>query len=224
MARQILKAFVASVAVPRTHDLIRRQPFEGLKRALLLSSHSSLVQAIDLKDVPLGDLVRLYNWLGESGDRLSQLGGIECGFAFLDVFPELEATLVKLIQGFLADDAANTAGRFSLLSSLIVMVEGEIARIGIARQRPPFWRRLATIAHASVLEREIVAISDPASDFIEWAMQSRGRLFIRRLLWIFAPSRAGFPTSYYHTSSSPNAPAELLSRLRSTVGKFKLPN
>src|SRR5271165_1225677 len=60
------------------------------------------------------------------------------------------------------------------------MVEGEIARIGIARQRPPFWRRLATIAHASVLEREMVAVSEPTSDFIEWAMESRGQVFYMR--------------------------------------------
>jgi|SRR5271165_389756 len=99
-----LEGFVAAAAAPRIHDVIRRHPFEGIKHALLLSSHSSLVQAIELKDVPSGDVVRVYNWLQQNGDRLSQLGAIECGFAHLEVFPQLEAVLIKLIQGFLADD------------------------------------------------------------------------------------------------------------------------
>lgn len=172
-----LKGFVAMRAAPLFRQSIQRQPFEGLKHALLLSSHASLVQAVELTEVPREDVLRLYEWLGESGDRISQLGGIECGLAHLDTFPEIEAALVKMLQGFLADNPDDIVGRPTLLSSLIVMVEGEIARTGIARRRPPFWRRLAAIAHASLLEREFIAIGVPAPEFSEWAMQSRGQLF-----------------------------------------------
>jgi hypothetical protein len=122
-------------------------------------------------------VLRVYRWLEESGDRISQLGGIERGLAYLDSIPNLESDLINLIQYFLDDDPNNVAGRLTLLSSLIVLVEGEVARAGIAKGRPPFWRRLATIAHASVLEREFNVIGMPSSEFIEWAMQSRGQLF-----------------------------------------------
>jgi hypothetical protein len=82
-----------------------------------------------------------------------------------------------MVHGFLADDPDDTEGRPTLLCSLIVMVEGELARTGIARRQPPFWRRLAAIAHASVIEREIIAINISRSAFNEWAMQSCGRLY-----------------------------------------------
>jgi hypothetical protein len=173
-----LKGFVAATASQHVRTLIQRQPFDGLKRALLLSSQSSLVQAIALNEVSREDVFRIYKWLEESGDRISQLGGIECGLAHLDAFPELEASLIKIVKHFLADDPENVAGRPTLLCSLIVMVEGELARIGIARRRPPFWRRLATIAHASVVEREIIAAGiQPPPAFNEWAMQNRGQLY-----------------------------------------------
>ena len=154
-----------------------RQPLEGLKHALLLSSQPSLIQAINLESVPRDDVLRVYKWLEESGDRISQLGGIERGLAYLDLIPELESSLINIIQYFLDDDPNNVASRPTLLSSLIVMVEGEVARTGIAKGRPPFWRRLATIAHASALEREFIAIGMPSSEFNEWVMQSRGQLF-----------------------------------------------
>jgi hypothetical protein len=171
-----LKGFVTTTAIPRIRASVQRQPFDGLKRAFLLSSHPSLVQAIPLNEIPRKEVRRFYNWLEDSGDRISQLGGLECGLTHLDTFPELEASLVKMMQGFLADDPEAPEGRPTLLCSLIVMVEGELARIGIAKQRPPFWRRLAAIAHASVVEREMLAggmLAPPA--FNEWAMESRGQ-------------------------------------------------
>ena len=172
-----LKDFVATTATARIWEPIQQQPFHGLKRAFLLSSHPSIVQRVALNEVPREDVLRFYKWLDESGDRISQLGGVECGLAHLEAFPELEGNLVKMVQGFLADDPEDMEGRLKLLCGLIVMVEGELARIGIVRRRPPFWRRLAAIAHASAIEREIIAAGIPPSTFSECAMQSRGQLY-----------------------------------------------
>ena len=172
-----LRGFVAATAIPLIRDLIQREPFGGLKRAFLLSSNASIVQAIALDRLPRDDVLRFYKWLEENGDRISQLGGIECALAHLDSFPELETSVVKMVQSFLADNPENDEGRFKLLCSLIVMVEGVLAQIGIARRRPPFWRRLATIAHASVIEREVIATRTPPSTFHKWAVQAVGQLY-----------------------------------------------
>jgi hypothetical protein len=172
-----LKGFVGTTAAPFIRRLIQRQPFDGLKRAFLLSSHSSLVQAIALSEVPRDDVLRFYKWLEEDGDRTSQMGGIECGLAHLDSFTELESSLVKLVRSFLSDSPDSEEGRSRLLCNLIVMVDGELARIGIARRRPPFWRRLAAIAHASVIEREVIAAHILPSTFNEGVMQSVGQLY-----------------------------------------------
>jgi hypothetical protein len=172
-----LDGFIATTAGPRVLESIKRRPFDGLKRALLLSSHPSFAQVVPLSEIPRDDVLRLYKWVEENGDRISQLGAIECGLAHLESVPGLEPGLVKMVQVFLADDPESLEGRLTLLSSLIVMVEGELARIGIARRRPPFWRRLAAIAHASVIEREIMAVRIPPATFNEWAMHSRGLFY-----------------------------------------------
>jgi hypothetical protein len=172
-----LKSFVTTTADPQMREWVECKPFEGLKRCFLLSSHSSLVQAVPISEVPRDESLRFFKWLEEHGDRISQIGGIECGLANLDKLPELEPTILKLVQSFLNDNPDDVQSRPSLLCSLIVLVDGELARTGIARRRPPYWRRLAAIAHASLLEREIVAVGIPPSDMRDWAMSSRALFF-----------------------------------------------
>jgi len=77
----------------------------------------------------------------------------------------------------LSDEPDKNDGRLNLICSLIVLVDGELALTGICRKRSPYWRRLAAIAHASVLERAIIAVDSLQSDFAAWAMQNRGHLF-----------------------------------------------
>jgi len=172
-----LKEYFEASTSPRIKALMKQGTIEGLKDALLFSSHLWGPQAISLNDVPRETVLGFYQWLETGGDRFSQLGGIECGLAHLDVFPELEAVLERLVRLFLSDQPADKEGRLNLLCSLIVLVEGELARTGIFRQRTPYWRRLASIAHASVLERAITSVNMLPSDFTTWAMQNRGQLY-----------------------------------------------
>jgi len=154
-----------------------KTPLDGLRRALLLSSQPLFPAAIQLGEVPREELLKAYKWLEQHGDRISQLGALEAGLAHLDKFPELEPTLAKMAAGFVNDVPDDPEGRLILLCSLILMVEGEFARTGIARNRPTFWRRLAAIAHASVIEREIIAAGVPPSTIHDWAFPSRGQLY-----------------------------------------------
>jgi len=130
-----------------------------------------------MTEVPREEVLNVYNWLEVSGDRISQLGALESGLASLDKFPELEPILGRIAAHFVNDGPDDEEGRLTLLCSLIVMVEGEIARTGIARNRAPFWRRLAAIAHASVMEREMIAAGIPASTIHDWAFPSRGQQY-----------------------------------------------
>jgi hypothetical protein len=172
-----LRDFGTATAIAKMREWVQHSPFEGLKRCFLMSSHPSLVQSIPLNEAPRDEVLRFYQWLEERGDRISQLGGIECALANLEKFPELEPVILKLVEGFLKDNPDDEQSRPSLLCGLIVLVEGELARTGIARGRPPYWRRLAAIAHASVLERAIVAAGIPSSDMRAWAMSSRALFF-----------------------------------------------
>ena len=142
-----------------------------------MSSHPWIPQTIPVGDVPREMVQELYQWLETNGDRFSQVGAIECGLTYVDKLPELEPILGRIIQHVLSDRSDDNNGRLSLTSSLIVLVEGEMARTGVCRERLPFWRRLASISHASLLERAIVEVGLLPSDFHEWAMEKCGHLY-----------------------------------------------
>ncbi|MDF0585042.1 hypothetical protein P0R28_36695 [Bradyrhizobium yuanmingense] len=154
--------------------------FNGLKRALLLSSHSLFSTAIPLNEFPKEEVLTLFSQLETRGDRVSQVGAIEAGLLHLDELPELEPLVIKLAEVIASDDPSDPEGRLTLLSSLIVLVDGELARTGVGKDRPVFWRRLAAIAHASVIERAMVAAGVPVSFLHDWAFPARGAHYYLR--------------------------------------------
>jgi hypothetical protein len=172
-----LKGFIESIVKPHITRLLRWSSVEGFKQSLLMSSHAWIALGINFDLIPREQILKTFEWLAQRGDSVSRLGSIECGLTQLDRYPELESTITRMIRTFLDDDPEDEQGRFALLSSLIVLVEGEFARTGIARGRPPFWRRLAAIAHASVIERAIVTGGISFSTFGDWIAVNRGLLY-----------------------------------------------
>jgi hypothetical protein len=55
-----------------------------------------------------------------------------------------------------------------------------MARTGVGRDRPVFWRRLAAIAQASLIERAVIAAGVSASFIQKWAFPARGALYYLR--------------------------------------------
>jgi len=56
-------------------------------------------------------------------------------------------------------------------------VYGEMARCRIAASKPPFWRRLAAIGQAALIERCFVASGGDTAKFAEWAKSSRAQSY-----------------------------------------------
>lgn len=193
---------------------------------MLLSSLSSLAELIDLNCVSRAEIVELFQWLADQGDRVSQVGAIECGLRLLHSFPELEPSLAAMTGAIAADRPDDPSGRLRRLSALVALVEGEVARRNIARGRPPFWRRLTSIAHASLIEREVIQAGVDSASIADWALKSGGALYymqtlidLRRLSSATtrsAPGRHRSATSR-HPSSMPtlkrDAPQELIDTL-----------
>lgn len=146
----------------------------GVAVSLLLSAHSSIPQEIKLHGISSDQVVKLFEWLEAHGDRISQLGAIELGVACLDTCPELEPVITKMTRAFVEDDEGEH-GRLAQLAGLVVLVDGELARTGILRAHPPYWRRLAAVAHASLLERELLRRGANISDFSSWAYPNRSQ-------------------------------------------------
>ncbi|WP_262297076.1 hypothetical protein [Microvirga sesbaniae] len=172
-----LSAFVASMEAEHLSSLMRWRRIEVLRSGLLLSWHSSLVGKFPTFDLAEEDIQYLYAWLLQKGDLVSCLGAIEFSLAHLDRFPRIESKLPELIDKLWREADDNESGRFNLLSCLCCLVLGEMARRGIGRDRPPFWRRLAAFAQASLIERAVIATGLDISSFAEWALKARGQIF-----------------------------------------------
>lgn len=175
-AEKDLLSFVKSDLSQHIERLLEGWGVDGASLALLLSAHPAVPQEIRLNNLPKNEVIELFKWLVGHGDRISRLGAIELGLAHLNSFPELEPFITKMVQGFVDEDAGEK-GRLAQLAGLIVLVDGELARTGILRRHQPYWRRLAAIAHASLLERELLRRGAKLREFSTWAFENRGQLF-----------------------------------------------
>jgi hypothetical protein len=158
-------------------ELLDWQPFEGFLLSLLMSSHSSLTAEIDVGPISNPDIVRAFEFIEKNGDRLSQLGAIEVGLGVLRLKPDIEPLLVRLIKQILDDDAAGQVSGFKLLSALFTFVDGELSRIRLFSNEPPFYRRLASFAQSALIQRQIINAGNNSSGLCDWALNNRGWQF-----------------------------------------------
>jgi len=172
-----LEEYAHVVAREHIQKLMSWHPYEGFLFALLLSAHSLNVAAIDVEQLEEGDLIKAYEWLQKNGDLFSQLGAIEIGLSILDRHPDIEPYIKDMIEQVRSDSPDDKQGRFELLSSLIILIEGELSRTRVLRRKPPFWRRLASIAQACLIERCTNEIHGDVAKFTEWAMGTRAQPF-----------------------------------------------
>lgn len=135
------------------------QPYQGFLLSLLLSSHSLLTDEMKIDRLSCDELTRAYEFLVEQGDRISQLGAIEIGLRVLHEYPVLTQPVIHLIERIRDDDAEGRGSGFQLVSTLFSFVDGELARTMLLSDTPPFYRRLAALAQASLIHRQLVGAS-----------------------------------------------------------------
>lgn len=153
------------------------RPYDGFLFSLFLSSHSALTAEISIERLEDKDLVRALEFLVERGDRISQLGAVEAGLRVLPEKPEIEPFLVRLVEQIRDDDVDGPTSGFKLLSALYILVDGELSRSRLLSDVPPFYRRLASLAQAALIQRETVSSPIEIDSFCEWALSNRGEQF-----------------------------------------------
>ncbi|MEJ1418925.1 MAG: hypothetical protein RPU91_17930 [Candidatus Sedimenticola sp. (ex Thyasira tokunagai)] len=158
-------------------QLMSWRVYDGFLLSLLLSSHSLNLSAIEIAQIEEDSLIQAYEWLQSSGDRVSQLGAIEIGLSIMGRQPKIEPLVKDMIEQIRDDNVDGKQSRFQLLSALIIFVEGELAYTRVLREKPPFWRRLASIAQASLIEREIIGQAVDIAGFSRWTIQIGGQSF-----------------------------------------------
>ncbi len=141
----------------RLAELAAWKPYEGFLQSLYMASHPGLSAQIRVDGLSSEELVRAFEFILRTGDRVSQLGAIEVGLRVSRDRPEVKPALNKLLEFIRADDTAGKAGGFRGYSLLYVLVSSELSRRQQLGDAPPFYRRLAALAQAGVIQRQMVA-------------------------------------------------------------------
>ena len=158
------------------------RPYDGFLFSLFLSSHAVLTAEIDVDQLDKDKLVRAYDSIENHGDILSQLGAVEIGLRILPQTPDIEPYILRLAQKIRDDDVEDTASEFNLFAALFVLVDGELSRTRILSKEPPFYRRLASLAQAALIHRQIVQCGIGYANFSEWAFNNRMEQFYMQSL------------------------------------------
>jgi hypothetical protein len=173
---------LATNVVPGLVDeLLKGDVEEGGRLALLLSAHGSFLRSTKLIELPSNVVEGLLGWALTEADLVSKIGAIELGLEVLPRAPELVSPIKALVEQVIALDPHDPNGRLQLLMGLFVFVYGELSRTKVLEHWPPFRRRFAALAQASLIERVALGRLD-VEGFTKWAMQERGQRYYHQVL------------------------------------------
>ena len=141
----------------RLAELAAWKASEGFLHSLYMAAHPDLSAHIQVTHMGSEELRQVYDFLLRSGDTISQLGAIEVGLRISPDRPEVDPVLTKLVELMLDDDATGRKSGLRTYSALYCLVHGELSRRQLLADRPPFYRRLAALAQAGVIQRQMVA-------------------------------------------------------------------
>ncbi|AVA21348.1 hypothetical protein [Rhizobium sp. NXC24] len=159
--------YILKGASTLVRQLVETDHLAGAKWALLLSAHPHFHKAFEGLHFSTEHLQAVFEWAAASGDLISQLGAFEWGMALLGEHPEIESKLFNIATTLASEDAASKNGRFQELSNLFCFVDGSVSHTGFMRHKPAFWRRLGTIAQASLIQRLRIYAEVPSTRFCE---------------------------------------------------------
>ena len=174
-------ASIKEYAVGAGREFLRQlsewRPSEGFLYGLYLSSHQALTDDLKTDSLDKEQLEQLYSSLEKYGDPLSKLGAIEVGLRILGIRPEVEPSLLRLVQHIRDDDVTGNTSQFKSFSALFVLVDGELARTRCLSREPPFYRRLASLAQAALIQRQLIRLEINCQSFSDFAFRSRSEEF-----------------------------------------------
>lgn len=199
-------------------QLAEWKPYEGFLFSLLLSSHLALTTEISADHLDTESLKEAFDFIVNHGDMLSRLGAFEVGLRICSDRPEVKPFLLRLVHLIRDDDVKSEASELKLFSALFVLVDGELARTRLLADAPPFYRRLASLAQAALIHRQIVQInSTDYQKLFDWAFSYRSEQYYMQTL---ADTRIE-PGWNPALVAAPQMQAEFFSRIMITGNNFK---
>ena len=150
-----IREYASGSAKDFLSDVTKTRTKTALMEALLVSGHSELTKHIPLGDFDLEILEDVFSDLATSGDPLSRIGALEAGLRIIHERPELTIYMEGIIASLRDDTVERENVGYGLQASLFVLTDSELSRRRVLTGHPPFYRRLAALAHSSVLFRLI---------------------------------------------------------------------
>ena len=164
-------SYINSGATPLIRRLEEWEPTLGLLFSLLMCSKGVVSESIQIDKLSPKHLLGTYEWLANRGDPISQIGAVEVALRDIERHRGLEPFIEQMIEGFIADDPESNGGCFSLLSAMIMLVASELSRRRILEDVPPFYRKQAAIAQASIIIRAMNGLQADPVPIVEWSRQ-----------------------------------------------------
>lgn len=157
--------------------LAEQASVKALLAGLVLCAHPAVSGTFDASCFPDSVIVHALEQVCESGSFVSKLGAVE---VFLPLAPKMGVIvpqLLRLIDQLSEESPDPSVDRYQLLSSLIILVDGELSNTRVLSAFPPYWRRLAAITHASQLECEVVRANVDVQPLSQWIAETKAGVF-----------------------------------------------
>lgn len=139
---------------------------------LLLCSQQSISQIV-AENISNGEeFISLAKEAIKSQNPISIIGCIEIGILN---YLELDESVLKELFECLC--APKMMKYLTLLCSMTIIIDGELARLKIFKNKPPFYRRLASLTQASLVTKISFEQGIKFKDIEKWAMEERGMFF-----------------------------------------------
>ena len=177
-----ITAYAAGQGRAFIEQLLQWKPREGFLFSLLLSSHSVLTAEINTDRLDNAELVEALDIVERHEGMLSRIGAFEVGLRCLSERPEVEPFLLRLVDQVRKDDVDGEMSEFQLFAALFVLVDGELARTRLLAEGPPFYRRLASLAQAGLIHRQLAQCGVDYGRFSDWALSRSGEHYYMQSL------------------------------------------
>lgn len=163
-------------------ELIDWSPRNGFSLSLPLASQAAYSAVIPIADLPEDAVREVYDALVANGDMLSRLAAVEIGLPLLLERPWLADPICDLVDIIRTEDPEAGDDGFSDLSRYFILADSEISRLGILRGTPFFYRRAASFAQATLIQRQLNVVGADPTDFRKWIDQSLSPRFYAQSL------------------------------------------
>ena len=163
-----IREYGANVLHGLFEELVSWRDADGLMLCLLLSIDRTVTRWISEVEVSQQALLDVLRRLERHGDRYSQVGGIEYGLRRLGDFDDIEPGLATMAAQIVEEDPEVERVRLGLVLMLFRVVDGELLRWGLFSEEAPFYRRLASWAHAALVTQQALFVAKNVNSFCEW--------------------------------------------------------